>query len=103
MPMNDFRNGLLDCVDIYKINRNFSNRTSKNKMANSEEADMTGIPCRIIREEKVLFEAGIHLGTGDVLKDVKTNQEYTIMNDGYAVKGMDTIHHKTYRVEKKRI
>ncbi|WP_129596027.1 hypothetical protein [Anaerophilus nitritogenes] len=102
MPFG-FIDGLMDKVNIYKLNRTFSNRTSKNKMANSEVPDMKNVPCRIIKNEKILFEKEIDLVNGDVIEEINTGEKFTITDDGYIVRGMNTFHHTKYTIEKKRI
>ena len=95
-----YKKGLVHKVDIYPMERNTSNRTQKNQMK-AKEKILEDILCRIIKDEKIMFERDIALGTGDVVKDKDTGKEYMV-EDEYIATGFN-IHHRSYKVKKKVI
>ncbi len=93
-----YSNGLIHRVDIYPIERNTSNRVSKNQMK-ADAVVLEGIPCRIIKDEKIMFSSDIILKVGDVIKDISTEKEYMV-EDEYIANSF-RVHHRTYKVKKK--
>ncbi|CAK7055858.1 hypothetical protein [Tissierella sp.] len=96
-----FIKGLIHRVDIYPMKRNTSNRTSKAQVQ-TEERTMENVKCRIIKDEKIMFESSMVLEKGDLIKDINSNDEYMIEDDGYKAIGFD-VHHRTYKIKKKVI
>ena len=96
-----YKKGLIHKVDIYPMEKNTSNRTQKNQMAVAKEKIKENVICRIIKDEKVMFESDIILNTGDVVKDKDTGKEYMI-EDEYIATGFN-VHHRSYKVKKKVI
>lgn len=95
-----FVKGLIHKVDIYPIERNTSNRTSKSQVQ-AKDKTMEGIRCRIVKDEKIMFESSIVLETGDLIKDTDLDNEYMVESQ-YKATGFN-IHHRTYKVKKKVI
>jgi hypothetical protein len=95
-----FVKGLIHEVDIYPIEVNTSNRTQKNQMRAKEKV-LESIKCRIVKDEKIMFEPHIKLKTGDLIKDRNSEKEYTVEYE-YTAIGFN-IHHRSYKVKKKVI
>lgn len=95
-----FVKGLIHNVDIYPLERNTSNRTSKAQVQTKDVA-MEDVRCRIAKDEKIMFEPSIVLKTGDVIKDRDSDAEYMVENEYKAV-GFN-VHHRSYKVKKKVI
>lgn len=93
-----YNKGLIHVVDIYPMQRNTSNRISKNQMK-ADEATIKNVPCRIIKDEKIMFEPDIILKVGDVIKDTSKDREYMV-EDEYIASGFK-VHHRSYKVKKK--
>jgi hypothetical protein len=97
-----FADGLHNTVDIRPITRNMSSRTEKDDIKVSPEPDMIGVPCRIIRDEKVLFETGVELRDGCELKDMDTGVVYEVRGGGKRIKGIGAVHHSSYKIQRKK-
>lgn len=95
-----FVKGLIHRVDIYPMERNTSNRTSKSQ-AQTKDRTMENVRCRIIKDEKIMFESSVVLKTGDLIKDTVLDNEYMVEGEYKAI-GFN-IHHRTYKVKKKGI
>lgn len=95
-----FIKGLIHNVDISPMERNTSNRTSKAQVQN-KEVTMESVRCRIIKDEKIMFESNIVLSTGDLIKDIDSDNSYEVESEYRAV-GFN-IHHRTYKVKKIRV
>lgn len=95
-----FIKGLIHNVDIIPMERNTSNRTSKSQIQ-AKDVTIENVRCRIVKDEKVMFESYIVLGTGDLIKDVDSDKEYMVEGE-YKATGFN-IHHRTYKVKKKVI
>lgn len=93
-----YSNGLIHRVDIYPMERNTSNRLSKNQMK-ADEVVIENVPCRIIKGEKVMFGPEVILKTGDVAKDVNSGAEYMVEGE-YIASGFK-VHHRSYKVKNK--
>ena len=66
------------------------------------KADMAiieGVACRIVKDEKIMFDSSIILKVGDVIKDTNTGKEYMV-EDEYIANNF-RVHHRTYKVKKK--
>lgn len=95
-----FIKGLIHRVDIYPMERNTSNRTSKAQVQ-TEERTMENVKCRVIKDEKIMFESSVVLEKGDLIKDVDSGDEYMV-EDEYKATGFN-IHHRTYKIKRKAI
>ncbi|GMG96252.1 hypothetical protein [Tepidimicrobium xylanilyticum] len=95
-----YENGLIHRVDIYPMEKNTSNRTQKNQMR-AKESVIEDVICRIVKDEKIMFEADVILKTGDIIKDKYTGKEYMV-EDEYIATGFN-VHHRSYKVKKKVI
>ena len=95
-----FKKGLIHKVDIKPIERKTSNRLNKNQMRN-KETTMKDVECRVIKDEKIMFNPDIKLKTGDLIVFKAANKDFTV-TDEYIATGFN-IHHRTYGVERKRI
>lgn len=95
-----FIKGLIHMVDIYPMKRNTSNRTAKNQMK-ADEPVMKDVRCRIVKDERIMFEKDIELNIGDIIKDKVTDKEYMV-EDEYIATGLN-VHHRSYIVKKKVI
>ncbi|HZK34627.1 MAG TPA: hypothetical protein VFD33_04890 [Bacillota bacterium] len=82
------------------MERNTSNRTSKNQMK-ADQATQEDVACRIVKEEKIMFNPDVILKAGDVIKDKETGREYMV-EDEYIANSF-RVHHRTYKVKKKAI
>lgn len=95
-----FIKGLIHNVDIYPMERNTSNRMKKSQVQ-TKDVSIENVRCRIVKDEKIMFESSIILGTGDLIKDVDSDNQYMV-EDEYKATGFN-IHHRTYKVKKKVI
>lgn len=95
-----YRKGLIHRVDIYPTEHNTSNRTQKNQVR-AKEKTIEDVICRIVKDEKIMFERDIILKVGDIVKDLDTNTIYMVENK-YVATGFN-VHHRTYKVKKKVI
>jgi hypothetical protein len=99
-----FEDGLHNIVDIYRINRTTSsgNRNHLPNVKVSDTPDMLNVPCRIIKDEKVIFADEIILNDGDTIQDLETGVIYEIRkkdNNLYRIKGLkNKVHHSSYSI-----
>lgn len=94
-----FIKGLINSVDISPMERNTSNRISKDQVQN-KEVTMKNIRCRIVKDEKIMFESPIILSNGDLIKDIDSDNNYEVEGEYKAV-GFN-VHHRTYKVKKRK-
>lgn len=98
-----FEDGLFKRVAIYELKRNYSNRTSKNMMFNSDEPIFTDIKCRIIKDEKIVFDKDMDkLENGYLVEDLNTLIKYEITGKQKAY-GKTSLHHIIYSIKRKVI
>lgn len=88
-----FKTGLHNRVIIYPKQYNTQgDRTQKDQLAHQEDEAEVVAFCRIIHEEKALFEPQVKIASGDRLWDVKSGEQYEVLKVR-KVYGKETLHH----------
>jgi len=92
-----FENGLHNRVDIHFLNRDYSNRIKKDNIKISGEPDLKNIPCRILKDEKVIFAGVMMLEDGYTITDIDSKTVYEI-RQGKRIRGIHSTHHSSYEI-----
>lgn len=93
-----FADGLHNRVDIYFLNRDNSNRTSKEKIKISRKPNLQNVPCRIIKDKKIIFKGILMLEDGYTLQDIESKTVYEIKG-GDRIRGIFNTHHSSYEIK----
>ena len=94
--------GLHNRVDIYVLNEvNVTDRLNHNKVLN-DVPSYTNIACRVIKDEKAIFESDIPLKMGDVIFDTVTGRQFNIRTVK-KVQGLNKFHHLSCAIEIRRV
>lgn len=91
-------NGFHNKVDIYFLNDGAETRTTKHNKFLSKTPDLKNVPCRIIKDIKVMFEPHIKLMPGYVIKEINTDMTYKVIK-GNSITGLIKPHHSSYLIE----
>lgn len=88
-----FKSGLHNRVIIYPKQHNpEGDRTQRDRLAHSSDEPEVIVPCRIIHDEKALFEPYVQIASGDWFKDIKSGTGYEVLK-ARQVYGKATLHH----------
>lgn len=87
-----FRDGLHNRVDIYPAVHKEGNRTELDQVKVADDEVVHNIRCRIIYDEKALFEPGTEVSSGDRLVDFESGKSYEVMKVR-KVYGKSKVHH----------
>lgn len=87
-----FRDGLHNRVDIYPAVHKEGNRTEKDQLKVTAEQARQQVSCRIIHDEKALFEPGTEVSSGNRLVDLDSGKSYEVMKVR-SVYGKSQVHH----------
>lgn len=87
-----FKSGLHNKVVIYPKQYNADSRTQKDQLAHTSDEAEIMVPCRIIHDEKALFEPYVQLTSGDWFKEVKSGAQYEVLKVR-KVYGKAALHH----------
>lgn len=95
------RDGLHNQVNIYNLSDVGTGMLNHDRVLDTAPK-YKDISCRIIKDEKVLFEQDILIRQGDVLYDVKTKRQHNI-KEVKRVNGLNGFHHLSCKVELRRV
>lgn len=96
-----FIDGLHNRVAIYNLEHIGTGKLDHDKIINMTPK-YAELPCRIIKDEKAIFDQDIDLKQGDVLYDLKTKKQYNIQ-EVKRINGLNGFHHLSCQVDKRRV
>lgn len=95
-----FIDGLYNRVAIYNLS-DVGGRLDHDKVLDSIPK-YKEMACRIVKDDKVLFEEDIILKQGDVLYDLKTKKQYNL-KEVKRINGLNGFHHLSCKVDLRRV
>ncbi len=96
-----FLDGLHNRVAIYNLEHIGTGKLDHDKVLNMKPKYQE-VPCRIIKDEKALFQKDITLKEGDVLYDLKTKKQYNI-KEVKRINGLNGFHHLSCQINRRRV